>query len=168
MKRRNKVVRFGSIFLLNLTVKEIIDIGLTPFLIIKYGYTISLILTIIIYLLIGVLSVVLYDQYKKDFLLIEALKRKLANNEEISASNKLICFIIRWIHKGKFVLGILSSFKNPGLLVLLYRDGFDLYNGFTGKNIWWSFLRNIFLIQIYYHLFLYTGFSLWEYLHELL
>lgn len=163
-----KIARFGSIFLLNLAVKEIIDILLTPFLIIEYGYITSLISTIIIYIIIGVLSVILYDRYKKDVLLIETLKKAMSLNEKVPDSNKLIHFVLRWMNKGKFVLGILSSFKNPGLLVLLYRDGYNLYNGFTGKNIWWSFLRNIFLIQIYYHIFLYTGFSLWEYLHKIL
>ncbi len=163
-----KIVRFGSIFLLNLAVKEIIDIGLTPFLIIKFGYITSLVTTILIYLVIGVMSVTLYDKYKKDFLFIETLKKAMSLNEEIPDANKLIHFILKWINKGRFILGLLLSFKNPGLPVICYRNGYGLYNGFSGKNIKWSFLRNILLIQIYYHIFLYTGFSLWRYLGEIL
>lgn len=163
-----KIVRFGSIFLLNLAVKEIIDIGLTPFLIIKFGYVTSLVSTILIYFVIGIISVTLYDKYRKDFLLIETLKRAISLNEEIPDANKLIHFILKWMNKSKFILGLLLSFKNPGLLVVYYRDGCELYNGFSGRNIKWSFSRNILLIQFYYHVFLYTGFSLWRYLGEIL
>lgn len=162
-----KIAHFGSVFLLNLVVKEIMDIFVTPFLIIKYGYITSLVSTIISYLIIGILSIRLYDKYKKDFLLIESLKEAISLNKEIPNSNKLICFILKRINKSKFILGLLLSFKNPGLLVIYYRDGCYLYNGFTGKNIRWSFLRNVFLIQIYYHFFLYSGFSLWKYLQKL-
>lgn len=159
-----KIIRFGSIFLLNLAVKEIVDLILTPILIIEYGYIISLLSTIIIYLIIGLASVKMYDHCKIDFLLIEDLKESISVNEKIPASNKLIRFILRWMNKSKFILGLLLSFKNPGLLVIYYRDGYALYNGFSGKNIRWSFVRNILLIQTYYHLFLYAGVFLWEYL----
>jgi len=161
-----KIARFGSVFLLNLAVKEIIDVILTPFLIISLGYISSLFITITIHCLIGIFSIKLYDNYKKDFLLIEALKRALFLNEKILTSNKLIGFILKGMSKSKFILGLLLSLKNSGLLVIYYRDGYDLYNGFSGKNIRWSFIRNILLIQIYYHILMYTGFSLWEYINK--
>ena len=164
MGRKIKIARFGSIFLLNLIVKEIIDIILTPILIIELGFVVSFTTTVLIYIIIGIISVKIYDNSKVDCLWIEEFKESQYNGNLFSKKNRLTNFIEKWTRKNRKILGLLLSFKNPGLMVVYQRDGFHQYNGFTGKNIKLIFLVNIFLTNVYWYTFLFTGFSIWEFL----
>lgn len=164
MGRKIKIARFGSIFLLNIIVKEIIDLILTPILIIELGFVISFITTIFIYLVIGVISVKIYDNSKIDCLWIEEFKESQHTGNLFFKENRLINLIERWTKKNKILLSLILSFKNTGLMIIYFRDGFHLYNGFTGKNIKLMFLINTIIINVYWYIILFTGFSLWEFL----
>lgn len=131
---------------------------------VEFGYFLSLLCTTTIYTFIGILSVKVYDYYGIDCLWLEQLKKSQCEGDIFDSSNPLIRFIEKWIKKNKKFLGLLLSFKNPGLMVIYYRDGFYQYNGFTGKNIKLIFLVNIVLINLYWNSIIYTGFSLWEFL----
>lgn len=168
MEKKIRIARFGSIFSLNLVIKGIIDLILDPVLVIELGYFISLIISTLIYIIVGIISVKIYDHYRTDCLWIEALKETQYNNEQIPVPNHLIRFILKWSKKDGIVLRFLLSLKNTGLMVIYYRDGFKLYNGFTGKNLKLLFLINSFIINLYWYLVLYTGFSLWKFIGTIL
>lgn len=167
MKMKIKLARFGSIFILNLIVKEIIDLILTPILIIELGFVVSFLTTVLIYIIIGIVSVNIYDSSKTDCLWIEGLKESQHNGSLFSKKNRLTKFIEKWMKKNRKLLGLLLSFKNPGLMVVWERDGFSQYNGFTGKNIKLRFLINTIVINIYWYILLFTGFSIWEFLKSI-
>lgn len=162
MGKKAKIARLGSIFLLNIAVKEIIDLVVNPILMFKFGYFFSLITTTLIYILIGIISVKIYDYHKVDCLMIEELKESQHNGTLIKKENRLIQLIEKWANKNKKLLSLVLSFKNTGLPVVYYRDGFHKYNGFTGKNIKLIFLINSFIVNLYWNTIIYTGFSLWE------
>lgn len=157
---------FWSIFLVNLIFKELIDAVLTPFLIIEFGYKITLLTTILIYAFIGIYSVKLYDKKNKekkgDPLKIEALKKAQCKGKEIKNKNMIINFILKRNKKNKIILFILGSFKNPGLPVLYLRDGYNLYNGFAGKWIKFYFLLGLLIINFYWVTMVYLGISFWK------
>ena len=162
MEKKIRIARLGSIFLLNIAIKEVIDLVLNTILMIRFGYIVSLFTTTLIYVLFGIISVKIYDYYKKDCLMIEDLKESQHNGNLIQKENRLIRLIEKLARKNKTLLSLILSFKNPGLTVIYYRDGFHLYNGFTGKNIKTIFLVNSIIINIYWNTILYTGFSMWE------
>lgn len=162
METKKKVVRFGTIFLLNLGVKMAIDGPLNTELMINLGYLISLILSILIYVIIGIVSVKIYDKYGNNSLGLEFIKESLSKEEEVQITNPLIRFIVNIRKKSSnFILGILLSAKNPGLFVVLYRKVPCLYNGFPGIKIKWCFFRNIILVETYWNTMLYYGVSQW-------
>ena len=136
-----------SIIALNFGLNTGIEIKLIPYLILKYGYTNSFLLTIGIFFTIGVVSVILYDLCKKDLFKIEALKENPSLFYNNSGSNKLIKFILKWEQKSRLLFIIILSFKNPGLFILYFRKGFFLFNGFSDTRIGLYFLGIIFLIS---------------------
>ena len=164
MGKQARIVQFGSVFLINLSVKGFIDIILNPILMIEFGYLLSILSTTLIYATIGIISVKLYDLYKIDCLMIESLKESQYNHDQISNKNRLVNLITKWAKRSRPLLGLLLSLKNTGLMVIYRRDGFHLYNGFAGKNIKLVFLINSLLVSIIWNTVVYTGFSIWEFI----
>lgn len=163
-----KALKFGTIFLINIVVKEFIDFILTPIVFIEFGIFSSFIFSTIVYLFVGIISVVWYDKHKTDCLGLEAFKEAQEKNTQIENSNRLIKFILNQTKNNKKKIGLLLSFKNPGLVVIYLRDNHHLYNGFTGKNIKRVFLVNLLLLNLYWNITIYLGyigFSLREYLY---
>ena len=169
METKKRVVRFGTIFLLNLGVKMAIDGPLSTELMINLGYLISLMLSILIYVIIGIVSVKIYDRHGDNSLGLEFIKESLSKEEEVQITNPLIKFIVNIRKKsGNFILGILLSAKNPGLFVVLYRKVPCLYDGFPEVKIKWCFFRNIILVETYWNTIVYFGVSEWEILEKVL
>jgi len=146
-----KTKLFGSIFLFNSILRGIIDFLLIPILISKFSYIGSIIITLFIYLLIGIISVKIYDFYKIDCLRIEILKKAQYDNDQIVDKSNIVKLILKWTNKSKFVLGILLAGQNSGLAVIYLRDSFYLYNGFHGKNIKLYFFIYSLIISIYWN-----------------
>lgn len=147
--KRIKIIKLWSIFL----SKGIVDWALVPFLITELGYIISIIVTILIYIFIGLLFVKKYDSYKIDFLKIEHLKKVQLNK---GATNYLLIFV-RWLK------GLIFCSHNTGIPVLYHRHGKYLYDGFSeDKNIIKIFILDILLIGIYWNTVIYTGISVLE------
>ena len=127
----------------------------------EMGYLSSVLVTTIIYILIGILSVKIYDYCKKDYLLIEALKDAEKNNQT-SELNFIIKLILKWTRKNKTILGLLLASQNPGLIVIYYREGSFLYNGFVGKNMKIFFFINLLIVNVYWNTAIYTGVSIFN------
>lgn len=167
---KNKKVRiFWLVFFINLGIKSAIDFWLTPILI-KNDYLFSLFITTVIYILMGIMSVKLYDKYGKgkDPLWVEDLKKFQSEGGHLKYKNKLIIFILKNDKKNEFVLNILLTFKNSGLGVIYKRPGFNLYNGFTGKNTKIFFIFNILVMTLYWNSMVYLGIHIWSSLWNLL
>ena len=164
---KRKVLRFSSIFLINLSIKESIDDILTPIIIFELGFIKRIIIITAIYIIKGVITVRLYDKYKTDCIMMESLKEAQFNHHKIEEWNKLIKFIVKKSENNRKKLIFLLSFKNPGLGVLYMRDGFHMYNGFSGKNVIYYFLLNIIVKSIYWNIIVLTGFSLWGFLKNI-
>ena len=160
---RKEGTLFGFIFLFNSIVKGIIDYLLIPMFIGEMGYLSSVLVTTIIYILIGILSVKIYDYCKKDYLLIEALKDAEKNNQT-SELNFIIKLILKWSkkRKNKNILGLILASQNPGLVVIYYREGSFLYNGFAGKNMKIFFFINLLIVNVYWNTAIYTGVSIFN------
>lgn len=161
---KGRVAIFSSVFLINLGIKGLVDFVFAPFLVIRFDYATCFYALMSIYVLVGIISIFMYDRGKKDILFIESLKEATQKHEKLLEYNKLIHFIIKKSKgdKKKPLLILLLSFKNPGLAVVYMRDGFHLYNGFTNWNIFYFFLVNIFIMNLYFTIVLYTGFSFWK------
>lgn len=166
---KEKIARFSSIFLINLGIKALIDFIVAPFLVVQFDYATCFYLLMSIYVLVGIISIYIYDKDRKDILFIESLKEAMQKHEKLLEYNKLARFIIKKSkgEKKRPFLILLLSFKNPGLAVLYMRDGFKQYNGFTSWIIFYFFLVNIFIMNIYFMIVLYTGFSFWRLLKSL-
>ena len=147
--------KIGSIFLLNIAVKEIIDFGLNPILMIKFDYVISLIITTIIYVFVGIISVRLYDRKGEDLFGIERNKTFLQKVKRPTIIGRIIALF------ALFVFGLISSLKNTRLPVIIFRDGSNLYNGFSGKYIKLIFLVYALIINVSWNIFIYLLSPLW-------
>lgn len=161
LKNKDNII-FGSIFIINLTIKTLIDAWLTPFLMQKHGFLNCFIITNIIYGLLGVICVFIYDSLKKDWLMIEALKKYQLEGGHLRHKNKLIKFILKKNTKHEFVLDGLLFFKHPGLFVIKKRDGIAQYNGFAGKNIMLLYLTYLLIMNIYWNSMVYLSISIWD------
>lgn len=153
---------FGFIFAINIAIKFIIDVEITPSLIINYSYFYSFMTTNVIYALIGIISVFLYDKFKGDPVMIEALKKYQNEGGHLKHKNKLIKFILKRNKKNKFILNALLFFKNPGLMVIYQRDGSYQYNGFKGKHIRLLYLVYLLFMNLYWNTMVYFGISIWD------
>jgi len=152
-----KIARFSSIFFINLAVKEAIDVILNPILMAEFGYFISFLITTVIYILIGILSVNIYDSSQSDCLWVEEYKHSKDSGKSIIVQNRIIRFVEKWANKNKYILGLLLSFKNPGLYVIFFRKGSYLFNGFSERKIKILFLVNIIIINVYWNTIVYSG-----------
>gem|GEM_PF-4695846 len=168
MEKKMKIIRFSSIFFVNLGVKEVIDAILTPWMMVELGYLITLTIMIMIYILIGIISIQIYDRFGTDCLWIEEYKHSQSKGVTITPENRLIRFIEKWAKKSEKLLGLLLSFKNPGLYVIFFRNGSYLFNGFTGKNIKIIFLVNIIIINIYWSIIIFTGIPLFVFIWDII
>lgn len=162
---KEKIIRFSSIFLINLGIKGLIDFGIAPVIVASYGYFVCFCVLTMVYLLVGIISISIYDNHKSDFLFVESLKEAMEKNNPVFGYNRLIRFIIRKSNgnKKRPFLIMLLSFKNPGLAVIYMRDGYYLYDGFAKDwTVFYFFIVNIFIMNIYFTIVLYTGFSIWK------
>lgn len=161
--------RFWIIFLINMVIKSLIDLWLTPHLMITVGYKSSLLYTTFIYLFIGITSLWIYDYFKTDVFWLESLKKDQLSSTKIKNKNKnhLINFILK-NNTAKSLLELLLYFKNPAFWVVYSRDGNHLYNGFAGKNIKLHFTYYLLIMNIYWNTMVYLGLSLWKIIWKLI
>jgi hypothetical protein len=157
MEARKRITLIGYIFIFNSILKSVIDIILTPVLISEFGFLKSLSITTFIYFLIGIISVKIYDFYKIDFFMIEALKKSQCENNQFYDKSIIVSIILKWTQKNKIILGLLLACQNVGLVVIYFRDGFYDYNGFCGKNIKLIFFIYLLIINIYWNIGVYIS-----------
>lgn len=149
MKDWKNVIRLGSFFIINFIVKELIDWVLTPFLMYKLHYWLSTLITTMIYLIIGFITVKLYDLKENDSFGFEALKN---NREESENENNLGQLVVKI-----FKIGSLFYVKNAGLSVIYFRKGPNLYNGFSEKNMGRFFVIYLLFVNITWNIFIYIS-----------
>jgi hypothetical protein len=151
--------RLRSIFLINIAIKETIDFVINPILMIELGYTISLAITTSFYVIIGIISVKLYDKKGEDLFGIETYKQnRIIKNYD----NKLIAILMMVVNLfNMFMLGLVSSLKNTGLPVIIFREGSFLFNGFTGNFIKIIFLVYAIIINASWNVLMYALSPLW-------
>lgn len=104
---------------------------------IELGYIRSVIITTLIYLFIGIISIKIYDTHKVDYFWLESLKRAQAKyaRSQIKNGSFFYRFILRRGWFNRLAISSVFSLKNPGLTVIYLRKGSYRYNGFSGKNI---------------------------------
>lgn len=137
MIEKPRIVRNSSVILLNICVKTFIDFALNPILIAEFQYITSVTITTIIYLIIGIASVKIYDIHRVDYVWIESLKRAQFHYAlgKIKNGNIISKFILKRGWFNRLLIGLIFALKNPGLAVIYLRKGSYKYNGFTEKNI---------------------------------
>jgi len=160
--------RFWIIFFINMGIKALIDIVLTPYLMMEVGYKSSLLYTTFTYLFIGTISLWIYDYYKIDVFWLESLKKDQFDNAKIKNKNSLIKFILKQNEATKLLLELVLFFKNPAFWVIYFREGEYLYNGFAGKNIKLHFTYYLLIMNIYWNTMVYLGLSLWKIIWKLI
>lgn len=168
IKKNKDNIIFGAILAVNLIIKTSIDALLTPYLMQEYGPVNCFISTNIIYGVMGVLCVFWYDTLKKDWLMIEALKKYRLNGGHLLHKNRIIRFLLKKNKWGDFVKRGALFFKHPALYVIEYRDGISLYNGFAGKNTVILYLVYLLLMNLYWNGMVYLGIHIWSSLWDLL
>lgn len=154
MKEKFNFTRLRSIFLVNIAIKGIIDWIINPILIVEFGYVISLITTTLIYVIVGVVSVKLYDKKGEDLFGVEDYK---AN--KITPKRSILGHIINFLIMS--VLGLIFSLKNTGLVVIIFRNGSYLFNGFTGNFIKIIFLVYALIINASWNILMYILSPFW-------
>lgn len=154
MLKNINFTRLRSIFLFNISIKGIIDWILNPILMVEFGYVISLITTTLIYIIIGIISVKLYDNKGEDLFGVENYKE----NKKTS-KRSILGYIINFFKI--FILGLILSLKNTGLVVIVFRAGSYLYNGFTGNFIKIIFLVYALIINVAWNILMYILSPLW-------
>ena len=153
MREKLNFKHLGSIFLINLGVKWIIDTPFNLILMVEFGYTISVITTTILYIIIGIISVKLYDHHKKDIFHFEKYKYEGSIKKY---DNKIIAILMIVVNFFKsLAVGFVLSLKNTGLPVILFREGSYLYNGFPGIIIKLIFLIYALLINVIWNTIIY-------------
>lgn len=154
MGKKTRMVQFGSIFFINWGIKEFTDFVLNTFFMIKFGYVPSLVLTILIYLLIGIIYIKINNSYGTFIEWFEYLKKFKDNDVEIKRI-KIIRFIMRVIGSNKFLLAVLLYLKNPGLLIIYFRNS----NGSLKKYIKLLVILYLIAANIVWNIIVYYGVS---------
>ena len=158
---RRIVRRIGLVAICNFSVKALIDYVLTFTLIDKYGYLISFSTTTLIYILIGIITIKLYDHYKIDCWFVEKLKKDQHCEEVKIESKNIFMIIIRFFKKFSLMIFLVYT-VNPASGAIYFRDGFGLYNGFKGKGIIIYFFLSIITASAIWNLFVLKGFSFFK------
>ena len=144
---------------LNFGIKGTVDYILAPTIITCFGYSISLSITIILYFIIGIVTIKLYDFYKIDLVEIEKFKENNHEHIETKYDNKIIQIIQKinnmkvWNLNKYILLAVLSLSINPGLVVIYFRNGFKQYDGFKENHIKHYFFLSIIISNILWNTF---------------
>jgi hypothetical protein len=154
MEEWKKIARLGSIFIINIIFKELIDWLLNPILMIELGYWLSTLITTIIYLIIGFATVRMYDSKKIDSFGFESSKYTRDEWDSKKNLGQLVMQIFR--------TGFLFYLKNAGLFVIYFRKGPYLYNGFTDKNMRRFFVIYLIFINILWNILVLLGISVFK------
>lgn len=156
--------RFWIIFASNAALKLLIDYPLNYRLMIEFGYRKSFIITSLIYIFIGLISVVIHDWIGKDIIFMRKWRE---NQKKITAyKNPFVKFLMKRSFFNKLVICFGLSFKNLGLLILYLRKK----NGNWVDTIvlGFYFLIAAVSINLYWNAMVYSGISLWDLIGEAL
>lgn len=154
MKEWKKVASLGSFFVVNIIIKELLDWLLNPVLMIELGYWLSTLITTVIYLILGFMTVRLYDSKKIDSFGFEFTKNTREEWNNIKNLGQLVMELFR--------TGFLFYLKNAGLFVIYFRKGSYLYNGFTDKNMKRFFIMYLIFINILWNMLVLIGISVFK------
>jgi len=157
--KKIQISHIGIIFLLNLLLKGVLIEGiLIRSIILNCGYITSLVVTIIIFSLYGILSIKYYDFIGGDVLRINEKGKFIINNDEKFSINNL------WIIIQKWFSGLLLCTQNTGLHIVFHRDKEKSYKFSRGIKI--IFLLDIILVSIYINTFIYLGINIYDHIFK--
>ncbi len=155
--KKMHISHIGIIFLLNLLIKGfLIEVTLISFLIKHLGILPSTGITVIVFLLYGILSIKYYDGISGDVLRINEKGNFQTNNDEKFSINKLWGLIKKWFS------GLLLCTQNTGLHVIFHRNK----ERSLTKGMITIFLIDIILVSIYINTFVYLGINMYEYIFK--
>lgn len=122
---------------------------------IKWGYTLSLILTILIYLFVGVMTIIINNSYNTYVEWFEYLKNIQYNDAKIKKI-WIVRLIMRIIGSSKFLLALSLYLKNLGLLIIYFRNS----NGSLKKYIKLLVILYLIVANIVWNILVYLGISI--------
>lgn len=125
-----------------------------------FGYINSVIIGTIITIIINILFIKFYDSQKIDSGFIEALKEAQANGTELPKSR--IAKLVKWTKNHKGLLLILFILTDSKFVVLVFRKGFYLYDGFQNWRIKSLFILSIVLANFWINGLVYIIIWLWN------
>lgn len=143
-KERFAILAVG--FLGNKAMVWIVNYGVDPFLVARYGFLKGGIATMIFSFFICLATIVFYDWSKKDWLGIELVKEM----KEYEGRNR-IGQAIKWLlRKGDVVALVgLSILTDPFITLVYLRKGANQYNG-MGRREWMIFLVSTFISNLWW------------------
>lgn len=158
--KKSKFSIMGAWILINLLVNYGIKARVNPELVIKYGYTFSVLISTAIIVVVGVIFIRLHDYYKID--LLEKFKKSRGEKDRVF--NRTERFIIKWEKKGSWFLFIALILGDSIIAVLYYREGSYKFNGLPTWKIKVLFFSSVLIINAYINALIYTGISIGKYL----
>ncbi len=144
------------------TLTWLYDYVMVSFLLIYFGFLRGSIIVFISSILVDLVTIRLYDYWKKDWLALETIK-------DLENKNNFIGKIFKWVHgKGSVLTIVILSLTSNAFVVTAYmRKGSYEYNG-MGKRDWIVFLTSSVLINLYWIFVVGGGIELFRYLKNIL
>lgn len=124
--------KIGLIFFIAINVAiKIVEYKITE----TYNFKIAILLMFLFSFFIRYLIVLIYDYTKKDWLLIEYLKEKLYQKQEMTVHTSVTRKILKLKKIGNWFLFIGLVCTDPVVTILYYRDGHHIWNKIPKKNL---------------------------------
>ncbi|HEY5587401.1 MAG TPA: hypothetical protein VIK86_00435 [Candidatus Paceibacterota bacterium] len=101
----------------------------------NYDYKIAILLMFLFSFIVRFLMILIYDYTKKDWLLIEYLKEKLYQKQEMTVHTSVTRKILKLKKIGNWFLFIGLVCTDPVVTILYYRDGHHIWNKIPKKNL---------------------------------
>ena len=124
--------KIGLIFFIaiNMAIK-IVEYKITEI----YNFKIAILLMFLFSFFIRYLIVLIYDYTKKDWLLIEYLKEKIYQKQELVQHTSITRKILKLKKIGNWFLFVGLVCTDPVVTILYYRNGHHIWNKIPKKNL---------------------------------
>jgi len=109
----------------------------------NYDYKIAISLMFLFSFIVRFLMILIYDYTKKDWLLIEYLKEKLYQKQEMAVHTSVTRKILKLKKIGNWFLFIGLVCTDPVVTILYYRDGHHTWNNIPKKNLKLFFISEL-------------------------
>ncbi len=163
-----KLTGFGAGIAIRYIVNSTQGVIINPAFVYLLGYTISVVASTIVTIVIGIIMLKLYDLFKVDWFLLESLKKAHQDKNQLHSENKALQLIIKWAESNKKLLFLFFFLRDAFVTVIYFRKGAFLYDGFQETRIKLLFFASALSINIWWNAIIYTGFSLFDYLKSFL